>query len=336
MTTIRVIRLCFLSLCTLFGYAVSQLQPDLVTHPYGLMAGFGLGALLIACDEMLRGFSLRAFSAATFGLVLGSIIAWLIDRSELFKFAGEATQWVIRLALFLCFGYIGIILAMRSNKEDFSLIIPYVRFTRQSHSENLVLLDTNVIIDGRIAALIEASFIEGTVVVPQFVLRELQFIADSADPVRRERGRRGLEMLNQLRANPRIEINIHEADFPEEKEVDAKLVRLARALNARLYTNDHNLQQIAQLQAVVCLNLNELAAALRQALAPGDVFSLRLIREGRDKGQALGYLSDGTMVVVNNAHQLIGQAAQVQVQTLHQTGAGVIVFAELKAAAAAA
>ncbi len=333
--TLWVIRIFFLLLCTLAGYAVSELHPELIKHPFGPVAGFGLGGLMIALDEMLKGFSLRAFSAATFGLMLGSVIAWTVDRSGLFAFAEEASHWLIRLGLFLSFGYVGMILALRSNKDDFFLIIPYVRFKSQSQPENLLLLDTNVIIDGRIADLIEAKFVEGIVVVPQFVLHELQFIADAADPLRRARGRRGLEMLNRLRQNPRLEVKIHEADFPEEKEVDAKLVRLARTLAARLCTNDYNLAKVAELHSVPCFNLNELAALLKPALLPGEVLTLRLAREGKDKGQAVGYLADGTMVVVNHAQALVGQQVQVQVQNIVQTGAGVIIFAELKVAAAA-
>src|SRR5262245_13400450 len=227
------IRICFLTLCVLGGYAVTQVRPELIEHPVlGTVIGFGLGSFLIAVDEMLKGFSLRAFSVATFGLVLGTLIAWLIDRSELFIYAPEPARWLIRLATFLSFAYIGVILAMRSNKEDFSLIIPYVRFASQSKPESLMILDTSVIIDGRIADLVEARFLEGTIVVPRFVLRELQQVADSPDPIRRARGRRGLDVLNRIQRNPRNEVKIHEGDFPNESDVDAKLVKLARALGA--------------------------------------------------------------------------------------------------------
>jgi uncharacterized protein YacL len=328
------IRILFLLLCTAGGYAVSWAQPELIEGRfYGVAIGFGLGGLLIAIDEMLKGFSLRAFSAATFGLALGFVIALVIDHSGLFTFADEKTQWLIRLGLFLSFGYIGMILAMRSNKEDFSLIIPYVRFSSQNKPDNLILLDTSVIIDGRIADLIEANFVEGLVIVPRFVLRELQYVADSNDPIRRSRGRRGLEVLSRIQQNQRNEVKIHEGDFPEEKEVDAKLVKLARALDAKLYTNDFNLAKVAELQSVRHVNLNELANSLKPVILPGEALALRIVREGKDKGQGIGYLSDGTMVVVNQAQNLIGQQVHVQVQSLLQTGAGVIVFAELKAAA---
>src|SRR5438477_4610463 len=284
------IRILFLSLCTVGGYMVSQVRPEFVVLPFsgafGIAIGFGFGWLMIALDEMLKGFSLRAFSATTFGLLLGSVVALLIDRSGLFDYAGaDTTRWLIRLSLFLSFGYIGIILAMRSNKEDFSLIIPYVRFAPQNKPDNLLLLATSVIIDGRIADLIEANFVEGLLVVPRFVLKELQQIADSNDPVKRARGRRGLEMLNRIQRNPKNEVRIHDGDFPEEKEVDAKLVRLARNLGAKLFTNDYNLGKIAELQSVNYVNLHDLAKSLRPALLPGEMLSLRIVREGKDKGQ---------------------------------------------------
>jgi len=329
-----VIRILFLLLCTVAGYAVSQVRAEFVGMAYsgviGMVIGLGFGWLLIAVDEMLKGFSLRAFSATTFGLLLGSVVALLIDRSGLFENTDEMRRWLIRLGLFLSFGYIGIVLAMRSNKEDFSLIIPYVRFTKQNKPDNLLLLDTSVVIDGRIADLIEANFLEGLIVVPRFVLHELQQIADSSDPIKRARGRRGLDMLNRLQRNPRNEVKIHDGDFPDEKEVDAKLVRLARNLGAKLFTNDYNLGKIAELQSVNYVNLHDLPKALRMSLIHGEALSLRVVREGTDEGQGVGYLPDGTMVVVNNAQSAIGHQVEAQVQSLHQTGAGVIVFADLK------
>jgi uncharacterized protein YacL len=332
--TLWVIRILFLAMCSVAGFAVSQVREEFVASPYssliGVVVGFGFGWVLIAIDEMLKGFSLRAFSATTFGLLLGSVVALLIDHSGLFDKADEVTRWLIRLGLFLSFGYIGIVLAMRSNKEDFSLIIPYVRFAPQNKPDNLLLLDTSTIIDGRIADLIEANFIEGLIVVPRFVLKELQQIADSGDPLKRARGRRGLEMLNRIQRNTRNEVKIHEGDFPDEKEVDSKLVRLARNLRAKLYTNDYNLGKIAELQSVNCVNLHDLAKSLRAVLLPGEMLSLRIVREGKDKGQGVGYLPDGTMVVVNHGQPFVGHQVDAEVQTLHQTGAGIIIFAELK------
>ena len=334
--TLWVIRIFFLGLSMLAGYAISVLQPEIVTAPvWGILMGFGFGGFLIAIDEMLKGFSLRAFSAITFGLLLGTVIALLLDRSGLFENVEVRTRWIIRLGLFLGFGYVGIVLAMRSNKEDFALVIPYVRFTRQNTPENILLLDTSVIIDGRIADLIEGNFLEGLIVVPKFVLKELQLIADSSDPIRRARGRRGLEMLNRIQRNTKNEVKIHDGDFPDESDTDSKLIRLARNLNAKLYTNDYNLGKIAELQKIQYLNLHELSKSLRVILLPGEILNLRIIREGKDKGQGIGYLPDGTMVVVNHGQPLIGQQVEVQVQSLLQTGAGVIVFADTKQPVAA-
>src|SRR3989440_9465318 len=250
-----VIRVLFLSLCTIGGYAVSQVRPEFVGGTYsgaiGMVIGFGFGWLMIAMDEMLKGFSLRAFLARTFGLLLGTVVALLIDNSGLFQYAEQpTTRWLIRLGLFLSFGYIGIVLAMRSNKEDFSLIIPYVRFAKQNKPDNLLLLDTSVVIDGRIADLIEANFLEGLIVVPRFVLKELQQVADSSDPIKRARGRRGLDILNRIQRNTSNEVKIHDGDFPDEPEADGKLIRLARNLSAKLFTNDYNLGKIAELQRV--------------------------------------------------------------------------------------
>jgi len=334
MNPLWAIRLLFLGLCIAGGYALSQVRPEFVSHEhgalFGMIIGFGFGGLLIAIDEMLKGFSLRAFSSITFGLLLGSLVALLVDKSGLFENAEEKSRWIIRLCLFLGFGYIGIVLAMRSNKEDFSLIIPYVRFSPQNKPDNFILLDTSVIIDGRIADLIEARFIEGLVLVPRFVLLELQQIADSADTIKRARGRRGFEMLNRLQNNPKIEVHIHDGDFPEEKGVDAKLVRLARNLNAKLFTNDFNLAKVAGLQSVQCVNLHEIGVLMKAALIPGEIVQLKVVREGREKGQGIGYLPDGTMIVVNNGQAHVGKTVTAQVVSTVQTGAGVIVFAEVK------
>jgi uncharacterized protein YacL len=327
------IRILFLSMCLVAGYAISQ-AVDYVSLDHsallGMVAGFGFGGLLIAVDEMLKGFSLRAFSATTFGLLLGSVVAFLVDHSGLFDQADPKVRWLIRLCLFLGSGYIGIVLAMRGNKEDFSLIIPYVRFSHQNKPDNLILLDTSVIIDGRIADLIETRLIEGLIVVPRFVLLELQQIADSADDIKRSRGRRGFEMLNRLRQNSKLEVRIHDTDFPEEKNVDSKLVRLARILNAKLFTSDSNLAKVASLQNVVTVNLREVALQMKATLVPGETVNLKLVREGRDKGQGIGYLPDGTMVIVTNGQALVGQTVEAQVQSTVQTGAGVLVFAEAK------
>jgi len=334
MKPIAIIRILFLALCIIAGYAISHVREEFVDLPraglWGMLMGFGFGGLLIAVDEMLKGFSLRAFTAITFGLFLGWLVALLIESSGLFEHAVDPQRWLIRLGLFLAFGYIGMILAMRSNKEDFSLIIPYVRFSPQNKPDNLLLLDTSAIIDGRIADLIDSHLLDGLVVVPRFVLKELQQIADSTDGVKRARGRRGLEMLNRIQHNTQIEVRIHDGDFSEEKEVDTKLVRLARNLNAKLLTNDYNLAKIAALQKVICINLHDVVRSLKPVMLPGEVLQLKIVREGKEKGQGIGYLPDGTMVVVNNGQASVGQQVDVEVQSVIQTGAGVMVFADVR------
>lgn len=329
-----VLRIVFLAMCTSGGFAISQVRPELLDAGlWWTLIGFGLGGVLIAIDEMLKGFSLRAFSAATFGLLLGTVVAVIFDRSGLFIWVDqETTRWLIRLGLFISFGYIGMILAMRSNKEDFSLIIPYVRFSSQTRPENLLLLDTSAIIDGRVAELLEGHFLEGIVVVPRFVLKELQQVADSNDPIKRARGRRGLDTLNRVQRNPRNEVKIHEGDFVEETEVDAKLIRLAHNLGAtaKLITSDYNLGRIAELQSVKTLILAELANAMKPVILPGESIHLKIVREGKDKGQGIGYLGDGTMVVVNGAQSLVGQQVEAQVISILQSGSGTIVFTDLR------
>lgn len=334
MASFWIIRAFFLVLSVLGGYAISEVQPQLIPSGFnGAVLGFGFGGLLIAVDEMLKGFSLRAFSAATFGLILGSLIAFMVDRSGLFVYADEQpTRWLIRLCLFVGFSYIGMVLALRSNKEDFSLIIPYVRFTRQDAPPAFILLDTSAIIDGRVADLIENKFIEGTIVVPRFVLAELQNIADSSDALRRARGRRGLETLSRIQKIRNIEFKLHEGDFAEDMAVDSKLVRLAKATGAKLYTTDFNLGKVAELQGIPYVNMVALGNSMKMVVLPGETVPLRLVREGKDKDQAVGYLNDGTMVVVNNAAPMIGQQVEVQIQSTLQTGAGVIVFADVKRA----
>jgi len=324
------LRMLFLGLCTLAGYAVSQ-NSELIEHGnLGIIIGFGFGWLMIAVDEMTKGLSVRLFSAASAGLALGAVVAWLVQMSGIFDFVDDRTRWVIHLALYLGFGYIGMILAMRSNKEDFTLIIPFVRFApQQPGGSRPLVMDTSVIIDGRIAELVGVGLFDSTLVIPRFVLKELQQIADSSDPIKRGRGRRGLDMIARMQDERRIEIKIHEAEVAEETGVDAKLIRLTRLLEGRLVTNDHNLSRLAEIQGVARINLNELAQVLKPVLLPGDSLSLKIIREGRDKGQGVGFLPDGTMIVVAEAAGLTGQTVDARVVNVIQTGTGKMIFAEI-------
>jgi uncharacterized protein YacL len=293
--------------------------------------GVVMGLMVVLIDRLLKGFSLRAFSSATFGLLLGMLFANLLFASDVLHFQSETTQWITRLVVYSTFAYLGMMLAMRSNRDEFSLIIPYVRFTHENTEQESLVVDTNIIIDGRIADLCATGFLSRSLIVPRFVLGELQTLADSRDPIKRERGRRGLEILNQLQRSRSIDLTIHESTSEEQEgEVDARLVRTAKVLQARLLTNDNALCQVARLQQVSALSLNDLARALRPVVVVGDEIELSLVKEGREQHQAVGYLPDGTMIVVNHARSYLGKTKPVLVSSALQTSGGRLIFAELK------
>jgi len=325
--TLNLLRILFVTFCGAIGSLISG---ELLGRSLpGLLAGILAGLVIVLADRLLKGISLRAFSSATFGLLLGLIFAHLLTASDLLRFQSETVQWAVRLIVYTTFAYLGMMLAMRSNRDEFSLVIPYVRFTRETMEHEPLLIDTSVIIDGRIAALCATGFLSRSLIVPRFVLSELQTLADSHEPMKRERGRRGLDILNQLQASREIELTIHETDAGEGL-VDERLVRTAKVLQARLLTNDNALAQVARLQQVPALNLNDLARALRPTLAAGDELDLHLVKEGREPHQAVGYLPDGTMIVVNQARSLVGTTGRIVVSSALQTGGGRLIFAELK------
>jgi uncharacterized protein YacL len=235
----------------------------------------------------------------------------------------------LQIILILIFCYLGMIIAMR-GKDEFNLIIPYVKFVRQDKKDDIVLLDTSVIIDGRIADIFHTHFIEGRIVIPRFVLKELQQIADSQDSLKRNRGRRGLDVLNKIQKSTDLDVRIQEEDFPEIREVDGKLVKLAKLLGAKIFTNDFNLNKVAELQGITVLNINELANALRPVVLPGEPMEVRISKEGKEYNQGIAYLDDGTMVVVDNSKHMIGQVTKVIVTSVLQTSAGRMIFAKLE------
>jgi uncharacterized protein YacL len=234
----------------------------------------------------------------------------------------------LKLVLVLILAYFGMIFAMR-GRDEFNLIVPYIKFDRQDQKDTVLILDTSVIIDGRILDICQTKFLEGRLVIPGFVLKELQQVADSQDPLKRNRGRRGLDILNKLKKLQHVAVRIHEEDFPGLASVDEKLIKLAKLLSAKVLTNDFNLNKVAELQGVTILNINELAQALRPILLPGESMQVRLVKEGKEKDQAIGYLDDGTMVVVDGARRLMGQDAAVIVTSALQTAAGRMIFARL-------
>ncbi|MDP1758418.1 MAG: TRAM domain-containing protein, partial [Thermodesulfovibrionales bacterium] len=227
------------------------------------------------------------------------------------------------------FGYTGLLIGLRRGKE--LTISGILRIFRgQGIEADLKLLDTSVIIDGRIADVCEAGFIEGTFITPQFILQELQYIADSPDPLKRGRGRRGLDVLHKLQKMSNVTVKIVDEDFPKIKEVDSKLVALARMLDAKVITNDFNLNKIAELQGVSVLNIHELANALKPVVLPGETIKLFVIKEGKEHNQGVAYLDDGTMVVIENGKRLIGKNVDVTVTSVLQTTAGRMIFSKTK------
>ncbi len=298
---------------------------------YGLV-GISLGGIaamiMILLELGLRKVSVSGLSSAVFGLILGLIMAKLVgDAFSLAPIEPDALSR-IRVGLTLLFCYLGMVMALR-GKDEFNIIIPYVRLRRQDQSQDVVLLDTSVIIDGRIVDICKTRFLGGKIVIPKFVLRELQQIADSTDPIKRQRGRRGLEILNTIQNEPGMDIAIHEQDFAETTEVDTKLVLLAKLIEAKILTVDFNLNRVASIQGIKVLNINELANALKPVVFPGEEMHIKLIKEGKEHNQAVGYLDDGTMVVVEDARRLIGQDVKVAVTSVLQTQAGRMIFTKI-------
>lgn len=331
--TVNLLRVLFITFCAVIGANISiALTGNLWT---GLVLGLLLGLIVVLIDRLLKGVSLRLFSSATFGLLLGLIFANLLMASQVFRYQSETVQWALRLIVYAIFGYLGMMLAMRSSRDEFSLIIPYVRFARETTQHEPLVIDTNVIIDGRIGDLCATGFLSRSLIVPRFILDELQTLADSHDSTKRERGRRGLEILNQLQGSREVDLTVHESAAEDaDVGIDTRLVRIAKVLKARLLTNDHALTQIARLERVGVLNLADLARALRPSVVAGDEIDLHLIKEGREPHQAVGYLADGTMIVVNHARAHVGKTRKVVVSSALQTAAGRLIFAELKNGAA--
>ena len=330
-STINLLRALFVIAAAVIGATIGDDRVG--SMMVGAMLGLIFSLALVLIDRVLKGLTLRVFSSATFGLLLGLFAATLMRASDVLAYLPRERQWVISLLLYAGFGYLGMMLAIRSNRDEFSLLIPYVRFSRQAVQEVPLLVDTNIIIDGRVQAVCAAGFLSGCLVVPRFVLEELQHLADSGDPIRRERGKRGFDNVEKMRGTPGLDVTIydstHEIDG-EGQPTDARLINLARFLQSRLLTNDAGLARVARLQNLSVLNLNDLAQAMRPALAVGDELELALVKEGRDPHQAIGYLPDGTMIVVNNARARLGQTVGVQVASALQTSAGRLIFAEVR------
>jgi uncharacterized protein YacL len=317
-------RLLFLVGSIMIGYQNADFKGPVL----GMVIGAVAGLLLIFLEIGLRKVSTSGLSSSVFGLILGLIMAKLVgDAFSLTPINSESLA-SIRVTFTLVFCYLGMVMALR-GKDEFNIIIPYVRLRRQDQAENILILDTSVIIDGRIIDIFKTKFIDGRIAIPKFVLKELQQIADSSDPIKRQRGRRGLEMLHSLQKEPGLDVALHEEDFPEINEVDAKLLKLAKLLDAKLVTVDFNLNRVAAIQGVKVLNINELANAIKTVVFPGEQLQIKLLREGKEHNQAVGYLEDGAMVVVEDGRRFIGQELKVVVTSVLQTQAGRMIFTKV-------
>ncbi len=325
--TITLLRALFI---VFTGFLGSEIGNSIWGYPkLGICGGVAFGLIVVLADRLLKGFSLRMFSSATFGLLLGFISSWLLLASGVLFRTPDDVKWLISLTVYATFGYIGMMLAMRSNRDEFTLIIPYIRFRDQSPNDMPILVDSNIIIDGRLAELVATGFLSRSLIIPRFILEELQTLADSHDPARREKGRLALSRLQDLQRDPTLTVTIHEVPVDPFAAVDSKLIQLAKILSARLLSNDGNLCSIARLQGITALNLNDLNKALRPVVAAGDEITLTLTKEGREAHQAVGYLTDGTMIVVNNSRAQVGKNVRVAISSVRQTSAGRLFFAEL-------
>ncbi len=304
--------------------------------PYAIFFGLlALAAGVIGLDMAVRNKRLDTISAIYFGLIVGLFLAYIARLAltpllpaptESNPAAGKVLAAVqLVLAAVLCYVCVSLLLQTR---HDFRFVIPYIEFSKQVKGRRPYVLDTSVIIDGRIADLVGTKVFDSRLVIPKFVIAELQAIADSSDRVRRSRGRRGLDILNRLKSNPDIDLEIYDRELPESsgQPVDVKLVNLAKHLEGALVTNDYNLNKVARLQGVLVINLNDIANALKPTFIPGEQIDVRVIRAGEEPGQGVGFLDDGTMVVVEAGRDHIHEEVTISVTSVLQTSAGRMVF----------
>jgi uncharacterized protein YacL len=320
------VRLIFATACTAAGFHF---------HPFGLRprAGAGMGAVfslaVILFEIRLQRASMRRLIGAVVGAILGLLAALLLNLVLAHTTIPAESRSFLGVGVLLVMMYIGLVLGATKgdmlNLQAFGGVFGSERSSRRVSK----VLDTSVIIDGRIADVCEAHFLEGTVVIPRFVLRELQLVADSADSLKRQRGRRGLEVLQRIQKMPHLDVEVTEEDFPHAADVDMKLIELARRYDGTIVTNDYNLNKVATLQGIEVLNVNQLANALKPVVLPGESMRVFILREGKEYNQGVAYLDDGTMVVVDNAKKMINKTVDITVTSVHQTTAGKMIFGRL-------
>jgi len=327
--TLLAIRAVFVVLCAAGGWLVCYSIRE--WDQYRLLAtliGLLIGIFVVLIDVLLKGFSLRGLSALSFGLAIGVTLSFLISNSPLFAVGDPAILFLARLVLFIITTYLCTVIALR-GKDEFNLVIPYVRFVPHEVDVPLVVVDTSALIDGRIARVCESGFLTAALVIPKFVLNELQAVADSTDLHKQARGRRGLEVLNELKRIRNLDIRIFESEVAKRQDVDAKLVFLAQSMKAKLLTTDYNLAKMAEFHGVPWLNLSNLAKALRPEIMVGETLEIELVRPGKEDGQGIGYLADGSMVVVNQSRNYIGHKVEVEIQSVLPSAGGKMIFARL-------
>jgi uncharacterized protein YacL len=301
-------------------------------HPFGLpknldaVVGALIGAAIIVFEWRLRAMSLKRLIGAAIGSVLGIIGAYLFAIVIRNSIPASPTQSFLQIMVMMIMAYVGLVVG--ANKGDLLNLqaLGGLFGGEKTGKKSFKILDTSVIIDGRIADIAETGFLDGLLVIPQFVLRELQLVADSADSLKRNRGRRGLDILQRLQKTASVQISIVEDDFPTVREVDLKLIELAKLYEGKIITNDFNLNKVAQLQGVAVLNINELANSLKPIVLPGEIMRVFILKEGKEYNQGVAYLDDGTMVVVDNARKMIGKTIDVSVTSVLQTTAGKMIF----------
>ena len=309
----------------IIAYSAVELRPLGSGPLVNIVFGAGIAGLIIFLEDRLRQTPLPNVVGALVGGTVGLLLARLIGDAHFWARADNIGVIFLHTLILLALPYIGLVLGAKSGEWLEPERIAGL-FRPQTQQRRYRILDTSVIIDGRIADICETGFVDGTLVVPQFVLKELQQVADSSDSLRRNRGRRGLDILQRIQKMAGVDVIISDADFPDVKEVDLKLIELARSLQGKIVTNDFNLNKVAQLRGVEVLNINELANSLKPVVLPGETMKVFILKEGKEYNQGVAYLDDGTMVVVDNARSMIGKTIDVVVTSVLQTTAGKMIF----------
>jgi len=328
-----IIRLAFI---LVLGVACALLQPFGLGRQTAAAAGLALGIAVILFELRLRAVSLKRLIGAAIGSVLGIFGAYLFSLVIRNSIQAGSTQSFLQLLVMLLMAYVGLVVG--ANKGDLLNLsaLGGVFGGEKQGKRSCKILDTSVIIDGRIADIAETGFLDGIIVIPQFVLRELQLVADSADSLKRNRGRRGLDILQRIQKLTTLDIQIVEDDYPHIREVDMKLIEMGKAFDGKIITNDFNLNKVAGLHGVQVLNINELANSLKPIVLPGETMKVFILKEGKEYNQGVAYLDDGTMVVVDNARKMIGKTIDIAVTSVLQTTAGKMIFGKYDERAAAA